>query len=252
MNKLYLVYENSGTPEIFEVQPRYIKNKKFSAKILEENRSRSFAFSMMLGLFEDYAEAEALLGKLKKISSENLQIDKLNKACDKYNDQIERLQDQHDRLDERVMKKGEVIENLEERSSIEGLTEKQAERLAKANSDYSALEAKMKELDGKIQALEEKVDSNLESADKLQDEDDKFLNEIETKCITKLHSLGIEDRTEAEVEVEVIESPKAYSPPPPLPPASSEQVHTIPQPPAPLESKPSFIKKILGIFTRKI
>jgi len=252
MNNIYLVYENSGQAEIFEVEPRYIKNEKFSAKILEQNRSRSFAFSMMLGLFEDYAEAKALLVKLKKNNSKSLQIDKLNKEEDKFNDKVERLQDQHDRLDERTMKKGEVIDNLEERAGIEGLTAKQAERLAKTTLDYSALEEKMEELDGKIEALGKLIDSNLEEVGRLQDEDARFLNELQTKCLFKLHSLSIEDRTEAQVEVEIVETPKIPEQAPILPPPiTTERVQTNIPHSSPLRSESTFLKKVLSIFTRK-
>lgn len=225
---MYLVYEHKGQPEIFEVDPRYIKNKKFSAKILKTNRSRSFAFSMMLGLFENHADAKTLLAKLKKM---RIQSDRPGKEYSKCEDKLERLQNQIDNLEERVDKKAEVIADLEERASYGWLTEKQSERLTKANLNYSALEEKAKELYAKMDDLSELIDSNSIELDNLQEEEIKFLNEINAKCISKLHGLGIEDLTEAQPEMVVIT-------PPNMPAQSSE-------------SKPTLIKKILGIFTRK-
>mgnify|MGYP003639556920 CR=1 FL=1 len=262
VSNLYLVYELSDSPEIFEVEPRYIKNEKFSAKNLKTNRARSFSFSGMLGLFEDRSDAEALLLQVEALllqvknneAKSREEIEKLQDKADKNDTKIERLEEQHGRLEERSMKKGEVIEDLELRASIEGLTEKQAERLAKANLDEAALGEKMESLEGKIESLEKLNETNQEEMETLEEgayASLPFFEELETKCLFKLHSLGIEDRTEAQAETQIIDTPETYTqtaPPPTLPP---ERVETTVQRSSPMESRPSFIKKIVGVFTRK-
>ena len=253
---IYLVYDGSGGFEIFDVEPRFIKNERFSAKVIDKNRGRSFPFSGMLGLFEDRSEAEALLAQVKETDNKYSEIEdeiearneKLEVESDKIRIKIERLEEQHYKLEERLEKKWEITEALEERSSIDVLTEKQAERLAKASADATALEEKMSDLEAKMESFEELDNQKNEEFDKpdelLRVTYTKFINELQAKCLSKLNTLGLEDRTEAPI--------------PPPPPTEVTQRGT--PPPLPTErmqddisnqNEGGFMKRVLSVFKRK-
>lgn len=195
----FLVYDNKGTPTIFEIEPRYRKGKKLSAKVIETGKARSFAFSMALGLFDSKAEAESLLSDFAKINeiadANTIKADKIREKANKLQEKIDKLNGQLERLEERIEKKDETYGNLEEKVE---LTATQEERFEKLSADIDALRDKENQLHEQISDLEEEHWKLEEEADKLEEAHFNAIDELEKghveASINKILALDIEEK----------------------------------------------------------
>lgn len=197
MNKLFLVYQNKGNLEVFEVAPRYIKGQKLSARIIEENKIRSFAFSMMYGVFADREAADNLIIELNRVRLPDPRLAKFESKIEKLQAKLDRNEDQQDRLEGRLEKKHATIERLQEN---ENLTESQAEQLQKAETAVHELEEKATELDEAHYAMETQI-KRLEQERGCIEEDsgNAEMDFWEAKlklCAKEIQSMGIDVRPE--------------------------------------------------------
>ena len=237
MEELYLVYENKGTLTIFRVLPRYIKGQKFSAKIIEENKSRSFAYSMMYGVYSDRESAEQLIAELKGSERTDPRTDDIEAELDKLRPKLEKLESQQRKLEERLEKKNATAERLYEKDE---LTDTQDEQLSKVETAIDEFVQKGMDASDANDALDEQIDKLEEELYAIEEilyqEKYDFWESKRKECIGKIESMDIEVRPE---------TPKA--------PQKAEIKQSIPKPE--LNSKETteakgLFGRLWGIFKR--
>lgn len=244
MEELYLVYENKGTLTIFPISPRYIKGQKFSAKIIEEKRSRSFAYSMMYGVFSNRKDAEKLIIELQKIKEPNPRIHKIETELAKLRPKLDHLEAQQEKLEEKIEKKQATEERLHEK---EELTDTQYEQLKKIEIALDELGKKEDELSDAYDFLDAKIDTLEEEQWPLEVEANRIESEFwELKrklCIEKIESMEIEVRPEIKKQKEKIDNLTTI---PPVPPTIEKSPSSIEKP----VKKQSFLSKVFDEFIR--
>ena len=180
---------------IFEVEPNYVKGDRFSAKIIETGRSRSFAFSMIYGVFDTRAEAEKILSQMRAFQDREKEISDLDAEREKKNEKLELLNERYEKTEEQIEKKEDAFDKLEYKDSH---TDSQAERFKKLPQEIDKLREKeskqykeIEEVEKEISKLDDLVDSKQSSLD---EDESVFREERYSDFKAKLSSLDIEVR----------------------------------------------------------
>lgn len=212
MNKILVYQDSKGEISTFEVEAKYIKGNKFSAKNIETGRQRSFSMNLTLGLFDTRKEADSLLKDIESIKlagkKSEAQLDRLKTKSDKLRTKSEKFENQSERLSERADKKYESMERAQDKDEFE--------RAQELEKESDKLSEKATTLENEAYELSEEADKiELEECEKLEEIDNlgsDFFEQLKSHAKAEILALEIEVRAEAPKPKPTVEPPALNKP----------------------------------------